>query len=590
MLARALVLLVWLVLAWPAGSWAQGLTAGTKDRAVRLDDRAGTIDPWPVVTVLPDPEGKAAVQEMLTRLHEFSPPASPLSNLGPRTGAVWLRIPVDVPPTESGRWIFDIDYPSLDRVDLYVVSDGLAVQQLRLGDTVPFAERPMRTRSHAAPLVLERGMRHDLLLRVETTSSMVLPISLTQPEPFQAREAQTEMLQGLLAGIGLCLFVYTLAQWVSLRDPMFLYYALTMAGVTPFSLAYFGVGPQHLWGDSAWLTQNAAPLTVLIGLVGGFLFVPRALDIAALSRRTAQLMHVLAGVTTIITLLFVTGVLGYRTTQALATLLGPLPMLLMIPTAFARWRRGDRAAGYMLLGWCIYLCGVIVMALLLRGFVDATFWTQHAFQFSLTIEMMVWMLVLGVRIDEMRISAMAAQRERDQLQSLAHTDALTSLLNRRGLEVAVEPLLRGPGGTARTLALYVLDLDGFKPVNDTHGHDVGDELLRQVGQRLLAHLRSSDRVARLGGDEFVVAVADMIGEAEAQHIGSKLLHALEEPFLVGEHRCSVGVTVGYALAPHDGRDLQSLLKRADAAMYAGKQAGKHCVRRVSAASVGLVSG
>ena len=139
------------------------------------------------------------------------------------------------------------------------------------------------------------------------------------------------------------------------------------------------------------------------------------------------------------------------------------------------------------------------------------------------------------------------------------------------------------------LAVYLLDLDGFKPVNDRLGHDAGDELLVQVGQRLRHQLRHSDIVARLGGDEFVI-LADLPGETQATLLGRKLLDAFNSPFEVAGQACRVGVTVGFALAPQDGKDPVALLKRADAAMYAGKQAGRYTLSRgaVSFESAGAI--
>lgn len=101
-----------------------------------------------------------------------------------------------------------------------------------------------------------------------------------------------------------------------------------------------------------------------------------------------------------------------------------------------------------------------------------------------------------------------------------------------------------------------------------------------VAQRLRASLRQGDLVARLGGDEFVVLGQDL-GEAEAARLfGERLVQAFAAPFELGALRCTIGLTVGFAIAPHDGRDAVVLLRRADAAMYAGKQAGKGTVRRV----------
>jgi len=130
------------------------------------------------------------------------------------------------------------------------------------------------------------------------------------------------------------------------------------------------------------------------------------------------------------------------------------------------------------------------------------------------------------------------------------------------------------------LAVFLLDLDGFKPVNDRLGHDAGDELLVQVGQRLRGQVRQGDLVARLGGDEFVIMAPGIPGEAEGLLLGRKLLAAFHQPLHVAGQTCPRGADQRLCCwAPHDGTHADDLLKRADAAMYAGKQAGRHTVRR-----------
>jgi diguanylate cyclase (GGDEF)-like protein len=575
---RGLVV-VWLALLAAPAAWAQG--------ALVLRDGQPAGDTWAHVQVLHESGTELRVDDVLTRLGRFAPPQGPRFNLGVQRDAVWLHLPVVVPATEQGRWVLDVDYPSIDRIDLYVVTDGRAVRHERLGDHLLYAQRPLRGRSHAVALALERGQSHDLLLRVQTTSSMILPLSLLEVDALQAREASTQAGQGLFAGIWICLLLYSLAQWVNLRDAMFGFYALTLGGTGMFFVSYFGMGPQHLWPQGEWLTRNAAPLAVLLGLVGGLQFVCRTLDFRAISTLAWRAAHVVTLAAATVALLFIAGILPYRATHTAATAIGLSPMLLAVPVAFARWRAGDRASGYMLLGWLIYAVGATMQAMLLRGMLPSTFWTQHAFQLGSMAEMFLWMMVLGARVDEIRTAAERAQRERDRLRSQAHADPLTGLLNRRGLTSVVEPLL-AQTGAGRMGAVFVLDLDGFKPVNDTHGHDAGDELLVGVAQRLKAQVRSTDLVARIGGDEFVVVVGGLPGESEAERLGAKMEAAFVEPFAAGGASCRVGLTIGYALAPHDGRELQALLKRADAAMYAGKQAGKGRVLR-GAASAGLAA-
>ena len=158
--------------------------------------------------------------------------------------------------------------------------------------------------------------------------------------------------------------------------------------------------------------------------------------------------------------------------------------------------------------------------------------------------------------------------------------------NRRGLSEALEQAL-ARSSAQRLAAVYLLDLDGFKAVNDRLGHEAGDEVLVGVARRLQALLRGSDVVARLGGDEFVVVAAGLSGDADAQAIGRKLLDGFREPFVAAGEACRIGITIGYALAPLDGRDANGLLKRADAAMYAGKQAGRHRMQRGGVSTMSL---
>lgn len=562
-----------------------GLLLGGRVAAepLRLDATSTVVDAWPAVRMLADPSRALGFEQVQARRDDFVVPDTPHANLGQRSDAVWLRVPVRLDAGAPSRWVFAVDYASLDHLELHV--PGAVPQVRRLGRTLPFSQHPLPSAVHAVTIDLEPGRSHELWLRVQTRSTMVLPLLLATPEAFHAREAQAQVLQGLMAGAALCLLLYSLAQWVSLRDPMFLCYALTIGGTSVFFIAYYGLGPQHLWGDSEWLTQRVAPLSVLVAIVGGSLFVDRALGVGEVRRGMSRALRAVALCAALAAAGFAAGVLDYRTTQLIATAFGPLPMLLAIPLAFVRARRGERVGTYMLVGWGLYGVATLTMAGLLRGWLPVNFVTHHAFQFGAMFEMVLWMRVLGVRIEDLRASAQRAHLERDALRSLAHTDALTGLPNRRGLNEALARLL--PGASAeRMVAVYLLDLDGFKPINDRLGHDAGDELLAGVARRLESLLRASDTVARLGGDEFVVVAAALPGDAEAQALGRKLLDAFQRPFKAAGQECRIGLTVGYALAPLDGRDALGLLKRADAAMYAGKQAGRNCLRR-GQASVGL---
>jgi hypothetical protein len=346
------------------------------------------------------------------------------------------------------------------------------------------ADRPLPTRSHAAQLLLERGMEHELLLRVETSSTMVLPLALWREEVYRAHESRVEAGQGLLGGIALCLLLYSLAQWLVLRDNAYLYYALNVFGLALFFVNQFGLGAEHLWPGSPWAMEKASPASVLLGLIGGILFIDRVLEVRQLYPRASRLLRACALLSAVTIGLFLTGVIDYPQAHVMTTLLGPVPMLVGVPVAWVRARQGDRSALFIFLGWGLYSIGVGVMAAFLRGQVDVNFWTQHSLQFATLAEMAMWMLVLGLRNVSIRQAAEQARRERDRMSSLASTDPLTGLLNRRGLQAALARRL-DQVSPQRLSAVYVMDLDGFKPVNDLLGHDAGDELLIAAAARLL---------------------------------------------------------------------------------------------------------
>lgn len=122
-----------------------------------------------------------------------------------------------------------------------------------------------------------------------------------------------------------------------------------------------------------------------------------------------------------------------------------------------------------------------------------------------------------------------------------------------------------------------MDLDKFKPVNDNYGHQVGDELLRNVGKRLKHCIRSGDVVGRRGGDEFVVITGPLHGDDDAKPIADKIVAVLNETFHIQEHNIQIGASVGVALYPDDGMAAEDLLKQADAAMYRVKTSGRNAV-------------
>lgn len=153
-------------------------------------------------------------------------------------------------------------------------------------------------------------------------------------------------------------------------------------------------------------------------------------------------------------------------------------------------------------------------------------------------------------------------------------DVLTGLPNRLMFHDRLSQVLESARRRQGLAAVLFLDLDGFKEVNDTLGHAAGDELLRQVARRLEACVRAEDTVARIGGDEFGVVLATVAQSGDCEQVAAKILEALTQPFALATHEVQISASVGGALFPAHGEDMDSLLARADTGMYAAKREGK----------------
>jgi diguanylate cyclase (GGDEF)-like protein/PAS domain S-box-containing protein len=182
---------------------------------------------------------------------------------------------------------------------------------------------------------------------------------------------------------------------------------------------------------------------------------------------------------------------------------------------------------------------------------------------------------------ELALSNAELLRSTTQLSHLANHDPLTGLPNRNLFQERLAEAIDWAQQNNELVGVLFADLDGFKQINDSLGHDVGDYLLQAVAQRLIGCLRASDTVARVGGDEFIIILPAIPSTQDAARVAEKLLSTLAHPFAIQEHRISVTSSVGISIYPTDADDLDGLIKVADVAMYKAKQAGKSRYRRHS---------
>jgi diguanylate cyclase (GGDEF)-like protein/PAS domain S-box-containing protein len=167
------------------------------------------------------------------------------------------------------------------------------------------------------------------------------------------------------------------------------------------------------------------------------------------------------------------------------------------------------------------------------------------------------------------------KQTQQKLEQLASLDSLTGLPNRRLLHDRLEQASRRAQRNRKEMAVMFIDLDGFKKVNDTFGHDVGDLLLQQVALRLQKCIRLTDSIGRLGGDEFAIVLEDTKQPADALLVGERIMAAFASPFVLDGKRVTATASIGIAIYPTDATEPAALLKNADVAMYRAKEAGRN---------------
>ena len=388
-----------------------------------LHDGRAHVDAWPAVTVLYDAGGKLTPDAALAG-GAFAVPDSAHATLGVRGEVVWLRIPLSIDAGSDGNWIMNIEYPLLDQVDLYVVDGGKLTRHAALGSLRVNSPGSLSARTPAMPLQLTPGRAYELLLRVENRGAKILPVRLSKPAAFHAAALREQMLQGLLIGLSICLVLYSVAQWRNLRSPLFAKYALMIAGLNLFTLEFFGIGSQYLWPNNAWMTMHSGGLFALMASGGAYLFVEEALARPGKDVIFSRLMKTGAALTLLSAAAYALDLFGVAGLVFIVSTLGLMPMLVGLPGAFMRARRGDAVGTYFLIGWAISFGASFTLAQVISGKVEANFWTMHIGQFGNTLDMLIFMRILGMRSRAAQDSLLRAEEatrlKSDFLANMSH--------------------------------------------------------------------------------------------------------------------------------------------------------------------------
>jgi len=533
-------------------------------------------------------------------------------NFGYTQDAVWLKLRLRSTADQPTTWRLHFSYSSLDRLELY---DGEA-SVLLAGDTVRLSQRQARTRDPVFHLTLAPGEERTLHVRAISDGSLTLTSQMWAAAEFAAfNEASTSLIT-LYLGMLLALAAYNLLLLTVLRERAYLLYVCFVISFGLGALAFTGMGARYVWPEAGPWGNRLLPFALCLSATIGTLFVRHFLNTATWLPRWDRVTHVVAWSCMLLTLASL--VFPVHWVIPAMSLVGLTGALVMMGCLIQAARLAIPGARIFLLAWCVLIAGVVLLALRNFSLLPSNLFTTYAMYLGSALELLLLSFALAAKLNTLKEQTQLAQRraldvqselvetlrqhelELEQrvrertaelaeanarLESMAMHDPLTGLANRNSLERHLDLALRRAQRRHEYLAAMLVDLDGFKQINDQLGHETGDKVLRCIADRLKALARDADFIARLGGDEFVLIAEGITGREQAHYIAERFLDGLSMPIELDGDSIAVGASIGVALTRSAEPDMALLLRQADMAMYTRKRSGRHGVSFFSEAVV-----
>lgn len=566
------------------------------------------------IALLEDAGGELGIEDMADpAVQARFRPADGRASVGQNANPWWIRVELQRAATAPAQWWLEIGAVTPLDLQLYV-PDGQGGWSLRQsGERVSFAEgRDHDYRRAVLRLPALGETPQTFYLRSYDPAGNSFPLKVWQLDALDHLANHENLGLGLIYGIIAALLLYNLFIFLTLRDSAYFWYVLTTAGALLLIVSMSGHGFQYLWPGAPvpfWLDRITLPS------LWGFCACRFTQTLLQTRVHVRWAHHLLSFACACYVIAVVLDGFGLRGTAAwLIALLSLTSIPAALGSAMIRWRQGYFPALLYLFGYGLILGSISLALMRSTGIVQPATWNAYVFPLAVAAETILFSFALAYRIQTLkqekaeamlqadrektaRLAQMQASADElqeavrlrtaelalanqqlsereERLQHAAFHDPLTELPNRRYLIERAEMALADAQRREESVALMLVDLDHFKPINDRYGHDAGDLMLRTIGQRLREHMRANDMVARLGGDEFAVLVGGADARQHVEEVATRLLAELSRPVMYGANRLAVTISIGAAFYPQHALQFAGLYKSADEAMYRAKQKGR----------------
>ena len=505
-----------------------------------------------------------------------------------------------LPAWSDGDRLLVINFPLLEQITLHLQrKNGELMPPLELGAAHPFGDRLVSSSSYVVPLD-DADREATVFARVTTRSSMQVPLELWTVDAFAEQQREVALFHGAYLGVVVAMFLYNILLYAVIREKAYVWYIGWMVFMALFVITVNGIAFQWLWPNQPGLSFTAVPMTLSLAIAFASRFFVRFLG-----ERGASVWLFRFIVFACLGVAITTLALPFRISVIAAIGIAMLMVSSAALIAIRRAYQGQSTASYFLMAFSFVITGGVALALNKFGIIPRTFATEYAAELGSAIEMVVLSFAIIVRFNSQRrqreaVQAQLLQAEQlrtvdlearvmertaelksanVQLLALSRIDALTGMFNRRYLDERLHEELRRVDRARSSIAVLMIDVDHFKHLNDTHGHQVGDLCLQAIARALTEGcVRPGDIAARYGGEEFIVLAPD-IDAAGAKTFAEKLRQRIASlEVQSGDKTLRVTASIGVCWRQSDGRlSGDFMVAAADKALYQAKEAGRNQV-------------
>lgn len=570
--------------------------------ALLLDEARPSYSLGELVEYIEDSSGQLDIKEIARQPESaWNKHSKKIPNFGFTQSAYWFRIQLQT--NGERRWLLDIDYPLLDEIAMYTFDGARPLQTVQTGDTKPFAERPLKHVSFVLPLTLQPAKPVTLYLRVKSMGTVQVPIDLWQEDAYYEHYETITAIEGIYFGVVLIMVFYNLFFYLMVREPAYIHYVLFVTMFGLFTAELSGWGYRYLWPEAVHFQQYSTAVFLSLSLIFASRFIHHFLDLPHTAPRVGYLL--LGVVFSQLATLMLLPLIGYHLAVQFALAMTMVTSLTALYAGIRLWRQGEHTARYFTIAWSSFLFSTLLATLEKFGFFPSTFWADFFLPLGVILIVSLLSIALAARLNiekQQRIQAqqqiiMLDKKNRAELeqkinertvelaqanadlQLLATTDSLTGIFNRRHFLDRATQEMSIARRYQRPLALVMLDIDYFKAVNDTYGHDVGDRVLQHLVSICRKANRETDVVGRLGGEEFGILLLNSPA-ASAHAVAERLRREIEKSSLEHEGaRITITVSQGVCAVETTQPQLtvEQMLKVADNALYQAKHLGRNQV-------------